>query len=290
MKFKPSQHSYGEGRNFDYPTPREGGMAKNYLRQVEEDAQKLRLALKDDDNLPGWVNSYIFTSADRLGIATRYMHNRMTEQGYGSPLAALSILARPAHGKAQTAANRGVNDIDMIIIHTSEGDPNSQYTAADWFADPRSKASAHYTVHGTGTILQSVAEKDIAWHAGNSAVNKRSLGIEIQGQAAKANWTGIQLNQVARLTAALARKYNIPIDRDHIKGHVEVSGPGGHWDPGPHFPWGQFMGMVKKAYSDPLAQVKQAAFSWGLPLALAVGGLVAVYFIEKAVEKKQGKR
>lgn len=293
MKFKPSEHSYGEGRNFDYPTPREGGMAKNYLRQVEEDSRKLRLALEDDDNLPGWVNAYIFTAADRIGLAGRYMHNRMVEQGYGSPLAAMGILFQAAHGGSQTTANRRLDDIDMVIIHTSEGPPNSTYTAADWFSDPRSPGSAHYTVHGTGTIIQSVPEKDVAWHAGNSAVNKRSIGIEIQAQAGKANWNDLQLRQVARLTAALADKYSIPIDREHIKGHVEVSGypekAGAHWDPGPHFPWARFITMVKRAQSDPLAKFKYYSISWGLPLGLAVGALLALYGIEKAVEKKRGK-
>lgn len=82
MKFQPSSQS-NPGRNFDYPIPLEGGMAKNYLRQMEEDARRLRLSLDDQDELPGWVNAYIFTSADRLQQASRYMQGRIAEQGYG---------------------------------------------------------------------------------------------------------------------------------------------------------------------------------------------------------------
>ena len=64
-------------RNFDYPVPLNGGMTKNYLAQVEEDARRLRLSLRDDDTLPAWVNAYVFTSADRLQTASRYMDRRI---------------------------------------------------------------------------------------------------------------------------------------------------------------------------------------------------------------------
>jgi hypothetical protein len=200
--------------------------------------------------------------------------------------AALSILAKPAHGAAQTTANRGVGDIDMVIIHTSEGDPTSSYGPADWFQDPRSNASAHYNVYGTGTIYQSVQDKDIAWHAGNSAVNKRSIGIEIQARAEKANWNELQLLQAARLTAGLARKYGIPIDREHIKGHVEVSGPGGHTDPGPHFPWDRFIKMVKAA-DNPFSQAMKTATNWLLPLSLATGTLGFLVLLERKIKRKK---
>ena len=52
-------------------------MAKNYLGQMEQDARRLRLALRDEDALPGWVSAYIFTSADRLQTASRYMDQRI---------------------------------------------------------------------------------------------------------------------------------------------------------------------------------------------------------------------
>ena len=60
-------------RNFDYPHALRGRMARSTLSQVVEDASALRSALRDDDTLPGWVESYLATSADRLQVATRYM-------------------------------------------------------------------------------------------------------------------------------------------------------------------------------------------------------------------------
>ncbi len=229
----------------------------------------------------GAANKLIKTAREPAPTALILREN----PGYGL----LEIFSKPAHGAAQTTANRGVGDIDMIIIHTSEGDPTSSYGPADWFQDPRSNASAHYNVYGTGTIYQSVQDKDIAWHAGNSAVNKRSIGIEIQARAEKANWNELQLLQTARLTAGLARKYGIPIDREHIQGHVEVSGPGGHEDPGPHFPWDRFIKMVKAA-DNPFSQAMKTATNWLLPLSLATAGLAGLYFLEKYVEKKKVQR
>lgn len=204
-------------------------------------------------------------------------------------LSDLSITEFPAHGGAQTAANRGRDDIDMIVMHTSEGRPTSSYGPAHWFADPRSKASAHYNVYGTGRIYRSVPDKDVAWHAGNWKVNQRSLGIEIQAQAAKANWTEAQLLQAARLVAALSREYGIPLDREHIVGHVEVSGPGGHTDPGPHWPWERFMAMVRRVARGGLSGTVAAfltlaplgvpVWAWGIGagvLALSAGAILGV--------------
>jgi len=65
--------------NYDYPIPLEGAMAKNYLRQMEQDARRLRKQLGDHDDLPGWVNAYIYTSADRLQTASRYMNGKIAE-------------------------------------------------------------------------------------------------------------------------------------------------------------------------------------------------------------------
>lgn len=69
-----------KGRNFDYPKPVRGKMAKAALWQMEEDAKTLRAALRDDDALPGWVDLYLATSADRLGTASKYMQYQIKFQ------------------------------------------------------------------------------------------------------------------------------------------------------------------------------------------------------------------
>lgn len=64
-------------RNFDYPHALRGRMARHTLAQVVEDASGLKNALRDDDTLPAWVESYLATSADRLQVASRYMQQEI---------------------------------------------------------------------------------------------------------------------------------------------------------------------------------------------------------------------
>jgi len=91
------------GRNFDYPSPQEGAMAQNYLWQMAGDAKKLHDLLRANDDLPGWVNAYIATSADRLGQASRYMQHKIAmggkakgnprgEQSLGKTLLAVGVV------------------------------------------------------------------------------------------------------------------------------------------------------------------------------------------------------
>lgn len=78
------------------------------------------------------------------------------------------------------------------------------------------------------------------------------------------------LARSAFLTADLARRFRIPpvhvTGRDvrsgtGFCGHIDVTNAyrvaGGHWDPGPHFPWDHYLGMVQAhlvAWGDQLAQ------------------------------------
>lgn len=158
-----------------------------------------------------------------------------------------SITQRPAARGNFTYSNRTY--INMIVIHKAEGE-----NAAGWFANPAASGSAHYDVHKNGRIYQSVQDDDIAWHAGNSSINRRSIGIEHGGFSARADTTTIQYQNSARLVAYLCDRYRIPVDRRHIIAHAEVPHPrlpgvfGGasrHWDPGPHWKWTYFLNLVR---------------------------------------------
>jgi hypothetical protein len=52
-------------------------MAKSYLWAIEQDARRLRQQLKDDDNLPGWVQAKIVTAQDRIAVVDRYMGHKI---------------------------------------------------------------------------------------------------------------------------------------------------------------------------------------------------------------------
>lgn len=162
-----------------------------------------------------------------------------------------------AHSGNYTNASRGAAQIDKIIVHVTQG---SFSGAINWFRDSRANASAHYTVRSSdGFVGQSVREEDIAWHAGWWDYNKRSVGIEHEGYVSNSSWfTDAMYRSSARLTAYLARKYRIPIDRNHIIAHSEVpgcSGSGGgvgcHTDPGRYWDWDRYMRYVKSYAGSP---------------------------------------
>lgn len=75
-------------RNFDYPMPQEGRMAKQQLARIAMDASKLHNDLQDDDDLPAWVLLKINTAEDRLHMASDYMRYKVAPglnayQGFG---------------------------------------------------------------------------------------------------------------------------------------------------------------------------------------------------------------
>lgn len=142
-------------------------------------------------------------------------------------------------------SSRNPNDIDRIVIHTAEG-----YTGGlNTFRDPARGASAHYAIGWDGTEVLMVREEDKAWHVAVGDTNDRSIGIEHVGYAhamqpgTPTEWSRQMLRASARLVARLARKYDIPIDREHIIAHAELD-PARRSDPGPYWPWDWY---IKKA-------------------------------------------
>ncbi|GAA1941606.1 N-acetylmuramoyl-L-alanine amidase [Streptomyces durmitorensis] len=134
--------------------------------------------------------------------------------------------------------------IDMVVIHVVQG---GYATALRVFKDPAHGAAAHYVVRKDGHVAQMIRELDVAFHAGNKSYNERSIGIEHEGFVdRKSSFTDAMYESSARLTAGICERYDIPVDRKHIIGHVEVPGTD-HTDPGPHWDWDRYIGLVKKA-------------------------------------------
>lgn len=136
--------------------------------------------------------------------------------------------------------------IDMVIIHVTQGGFDSAVQA---FRDPKHGAASHYIVRKDGHITQMIRELDVAYHAGNREYNERSVGIEHAGFVERASsFTDEMYEASARLTARICGRYDIPVDREHIIGHVEVPGTD-HTDPGPHWDWDRYMRLVRQARS-----------------------------------------
>lgn len=72
--------------------------------------------------------------------------------------------------------SRGGTDIDHIVVHytTSRNIEGS----ISHFKTGSPRTSAHYIVGRDGELVQMVKDSEASWHAGNRAMNLRSIGIE----------------------------------------------------------------------------------------------------------------
>lgn len=108
--------------------------------------------------------------------------------------------------------------IDRIVLHSTGGQVDG---ALAWFNNPAAGVSAHYVIGNDGTLYALLEEYYVAYHAGNLAMNNRSIGIEHEG------YTGMvrsekEYDTSIKLVADICKEYNIPCDRTHIIAHREV--------------------------------------------------------------------
>lgn len=158
----------------------------------------------------------------------------------------------PAAPTNYTVADRQHDyQIDFIIIHDIEGTASSAITA---FQTPTRHGSSNYVIAYNGQITEMVAEKDIAWHAGNWDYNTHAIGIEHAGYAATGGFTSAEYHASAHLAASICSRWGVPMNRRHVIGHYQVPDPnnpnlfGGtehHTDPGPHWNWSYYMSLAK---------------------------------------------
>lgn len=114
--------------------------------------------------------------------------------------------------------------IDRIVIHTMVGTVTG---AAARFAGKGNQVSAHYGIGYDGKLYHWLEEYWTAYHAGNYAMNQRSIGIEHEDMGNYNSPRPEPLYQTsARLVADLCKYYNIPCDRQHIIKHSDVIATG----------------------------------------------------------------
>ena len=141
--------------------------------------------------------------------------------------------------------------IKYIVIHDTEG---SYQSAINHFQDTTSYVSCNYVIRSSdGAITQMVRNTDVAWCAGDWYVNMHSINIEHEGFAAQGDewYTDTMYKKSAELVRYLAKKYDIPLDRQHIIAHSEVPTlsparmPAQHADPGPYWDWNYYMKLLR---------------------------------------------
>lgn len=159
--------------------------------------------------------------------------------------------------------------VHRIVIHSTSpgiGYPKASAngmarSTAHYFQSSSSGGSAHYIVDAADEE-HCVHDKAIAWHA---PPNQGSIGIEICGEAyyTNAEWVSDKVTpllvKAAARAAELCHRFGVPVvklsvsdlraGKRGICGHVDVSNAwhqSDHTDPGPHFPWPEFIALVKK--------------------------------------------
>lgn len=166
--------------------------------------------------------------------------------------------------EAQAVRKAGVA-LDRIILHTMEGSYEGSIRWATYSRQKRAESfaarnggtvekwlassltfptAAHYYVSRSGEATQMVPDEKKAVHAND--YNSRSIGIEHEAHAAVNDFPAAMMAKSAKMTAALCKKFGIPMDRDHIIGHAEVPGAT-HTDPGIYFPWTDYIDLVRAA-------------------------------------------
>lgn len=160
---------------------------------------------------------------------------------------------------------------DMIVCHITEG---SYAGAVSWLCNPDSKASSHFVVSKKGEITQLVPIKDSAWcngtdteggnvdciHSPLKAVRDRktnanyyTVSIEHEGiyaqtkgaltveQQAATTWLIEYIrNEVKRIYGT-----EIPLDREHIVGHYQITPITKPHCPGEKFPFDAIINELK---------------------------------------------
>lgn len=172
----------------------------------------------------------------------------------------------------------------VIIIHTTEGHEHFEAAENGAAYDQRRTdgTSTHY-FHDPNSTVQCVHTKDQA-HAARRNGNKIGIQHELCGKAGQsdAQWDDANSNAIIRRAAKQAardaKKYNIPVVKltpaqvragaRGFCGHVDITyaypeDNGDHTDPGPRFPWAEFLAAVKAEMEEDVAltttEIKQIA-------------------------------
>jgi AmpD protein len=135
----------------------------------------------------------------------------------------------------------GGHAIDQLFMNTLNTAAHPYYATLVGL-----RVSAHFVIRRTGELTQFVPCVRRAWHAGLSqwrgrvACNDFSVGIELEG-CDDQPFEPVQYSLLAELTKALEAAYPIA----DIVGHSHIA-PGRKTDPGPHFDWALYRGLIAR--------------------------------------------
>lgn len=162
--------------------------------------------------------------------------------------------------------------VRLVVVHTAEG-ARSFRDLGGFFANPSAQVSSHTGIDNErGVIGEYVSRPNKAWT--QSSYNSMAISTELCGapygtnQPCGANWSSAEWNAHDAMLENLAdwireecQYFNLPITKlsasqaqgsgRGVCGHVDLgAGGGGHYDPGPNFPWSRVMEMARSG-TDP---------------------------------------
>lgn len=136
------------------------------------------------------------------------------------------------HGISLPPGTFGGDGVARLFTNTLDAAAHPYYAAI-----AQVKVSAHFFIRRDGTLVQFVACKDRAWHAGVSSwrgrerCNDFSIGVELEGTDQR-RYAPAQYTTLACLLAALKARYPM----EAAVGHSDIA-PGRKSDPGAAFDW-----------------------------------------------------
>ena len=148
----------------------------------------------------------------------------------------------------------------IMVLHTTQGHNRPGVSDLTGLAEffKRVEADSTFGVDQEGNRIRMRPDADRPWTQGKD--NDRALSIEQVGfaESTKRYWIRDYhngLRTVAEILADWSIKHKIPLRLSKwvgVCGHVHISGPGGHWDPGPNYPyqyviaWARYVKLYKQ--------------------------------------------
>lgn len=146
---------------------------------------------------------------------------------------------------------------NFVVVHTAEGE--NLDGVQNYFATSSPDGVGAHLGIAAGTFrrpqVRQWADLDaLVWHA--KGANSESVGIELMGFASqkRSTWTRRRGQRIAlaETIARLCHYFDLgePTHKGpgrNVKGHNEIP-TGGHWDPGPAFPWDLVIPIAKRRY------------------------------------------
>lgn len=164
---------------------------------------------------------------------------RVASPNFGPRPAGEAITLAIVHSISLPPGVYGGDAIERLFTNTLDWDAHAYFRQIRGL-----EVSSHFVIRRDGEVLQFVATRERAWHAGRSVwrgrenCNDYSVGIELEGLEGE-RFEPAQYASLARLLQALAA--DLPLEE--VVGHEHVA-PGRKCDPGPGFDWALLQAMT----------------------------------------------